>query len=72
MGEVIEMNMGNQKVFTIIENNWKAMEQYGYLYGCSHEIITEENIQALFDGKCLAIPVNDEYVTFIAMSEAEN
>lgn len=53
--------------FTIIENNNKAQEEYGFLYGVNYWKMSKKDIKALLDGKCL-VSDDGEYVTFITLS----
>jgi hypothetical protein len=51
-----------------IEDNEKARSKYGYAYGATMKLITQQDIEALQNGKCLAFGVNGfEYVVFISM-----
>lgn len=56
--------------FTVIENSTEGRREYGTAYGAETFIITEEDIEALRNGKALAVDINGgEYVAFIAMEE---
>lgn len=50
----------------IIENTEEARYNFGYRYGSERCVITDEDIEALKNGKCLAFDINDdEYVAFV-------
>lgn len=56
--------------FSIIENTSEARDQYGYAYGADYFTISKEDIEALNNGKCLAVDINaGEYVAFIALGK---
>lgn len=50
----------------IIENTEQAKKEYGYMWGADTFYLTQEMIEALLNGKCIAGD-NGEYVTFIEM-----
>lgn len=51
---------------TIIEAGAAAREQYGEAYGAQVEYLTAEQLDALHEGKQLAIPImGGEYVLFL-------
>ena len=50
----------------IIENTEQAKKEYGYMLGEDNFYLTIEMIEALLNGKCLAVD-NGEYVTFIEL-----
>jgi hypothetical protein len=56
---------------SIIENTLEARKEHGFLYGYDEATITREQIQALLDGKALAMEVNDEYVMFIDLESED-
>ena len=67
------LNTASTAIIEIIENQKKAREEYnsvhGSEYGSSELRITAEILQALSDGKCVAI--NDgEYSFFLTMDTA--
>ena len=47
------------------------MCEYSSIFGNEYVYITEEQFQALSEGKALYIPVNDEYGCFIALKNEE-
>lgn len=50
----------------IIDNTDEAKDKYGHMYGSSTLELTEEQFQAIRDGKCIAC--NDgEYSTFVVL-----
>ena len=52
----------------IIENTDEAKKVFGYCYGGFHIELTEEDIQALLNNKCIAATINsEEYSVFIAL-----
>ena len=53
----------------IIENTKEAMDAYGHLWGSSQVFITPAELEALQNGKLLAVSVNYEYVTFIGVEQ---
>lgn len=58
--------------FSIIENTDEARAQYGYAYGADFFVISKEDIEALNNGKCLAVDINaGEYVAFITLEKEE-
>ena len=58
----------NESSFTIIENTEHARDEYGHCYGSEEYILTEADIEALKNGKCLATDINlGEYAIFISM-----
>ena len=52
----------------IIKNTMKARKKYWLCYGYNNLILSEEDIQALIDGKCIAWD-DLEYSTFISLKE---
>lgn len=56
---------------TIIENTDKAREEYGTLWGINYINISEEDIKALYEGKCLAYD-DGEYSTFITLDKEDD
>ena len=56
--------------FKIIENTKEGRDDFGYCYGFDEHTITKEQIQALLDGKALAVEINGgEYSLFIELGE---
>ena len=57
--------------FVIIENTPRAKELIGTIFNYNEEdhttVITEKEIQALREGKCLAININNEYVQYLVL-----
>ena len=54
--------------FEIIENTDKEKDKYNEeFYGGQEYKITTEDIKALYEGKCLASEINQEYTIFIIM-----
>jgi hypothetical protein len=50
----------------IIENTEEAMNNYGHCWGSSKLCLTNEMLQALSDGKCIACNIG-EYTTFVML-----
>jgi hypothetical protein len=57
--------------FIIIEGGKEARDKYGHSYGSSGVVITEEDIQALKDGKQLVFD-GGEYNMFIMLEKSES
>lgn len=55
--------------FTIINDNVESRDKFGYFYGAQEYELSENDIQALYDGKALAGSINDdEYSVFITLT----
>lgn len=58
--------------FTIIENTRLGRNQFGHNYGSQESIISIKDINALLNGKALAIDINcGEYVLFIELDKTK-
>ena len=56
--------------FKIIENTKEARKEYGEMYGANEIALTNKEIKALCEGKCIA--TNDgEYVTFLTLKRCD-
>mgnify|MGYP003447384962 FL=1 len=53
--------------FEIIENTKRGRNKYGYNFGSQTYVITENDIDALRNGKQIASTINDEYSIFIQL-----
>lgn len=49
----------------IIDNTNNAKKSFGFLYGGIEVTLSDEELTALQNGKCVALTVNDEYVVFL-------
>lgn len=55
--------------FSVIDNNLKAMKDFGFKYGYEVFKIIKKDIQALLDGKMLARDYDGEYSIFIRLED---
>lgn len=63
----------NESSFTTINNTERARDEYGHCYGSEEYILTEADIKALKNGKCLATDINlGEYAIFISMPKKDD
>jgi len=54
----------------IIENTYEAKKEYGFNYGANMIVISQYQLMALLNGKCLAWD-DAEYSTFIELEKEE-
>ncbi len=55
---------------TIIDNTKEARDKFGHMWGSGDVVLSREDIDALFDGKVVAVH-DGEYVDFIVL-ESDN
>lgn len=55
--------------FTIINDDEEPRDKFGRFYGGGEYVLSENDIQALLDGKALAAEINDEeFAIFITLA----
>lgn len=57
--------------FCIIENSKKGRDEFGYNCGSQTYVITENDIDALRNGKQIACNINCEYSIFIELAKGK-